>query len=78
MDVLDPAYAPAVQNPEPEGLETHTLLDILCRICDDRVAGFDVVEIAPYYENSISAVQAARIIFEVLCCLEKNLKDQHC
>ena len=39
MDVLDPAYAPAVQNPEPEGLETHTLLDILCALCDKRVSG---------------------------------------
>jgi agmatinase len=74
MDVLDPAYAPAVQNPEPEGLETHCLLEILCNICDKRVIGFDVVEIAPDYDNGISAVQAARIIFEVLCCLEKSRK----
>ena len=72
IDVLDPAYAPAVQNPEPEGLETHTLLDILCRICDNRVIGFDVGEIAPPYDHEISAIQAARIIFEVLCCVEKN------
>lgn len=74
MDVLDPAYAPAVQNPEPEGLETHTLLDILCGICDNRVIGFDVGEIAPHYDHEISAIQAARTIFEVLCCIEKNRK----
>ncbi len=30
MDVLDPAFAPAVQNPEPEGLTTTALLDIAC------------------------------------------------
>ncbi|MGC9345422.1 MAG: agmatinase [Candidatus Bathyarchaeales archaeon] len=71
MDVLDPAYAPAVQNPEPEGLETHTLLDILYNICDKRVIGFDVVEVAPRYDHGVSAVQAAKTIFEVLCYLEK-------
>jgi agmatinase len=76
MDVLDPAYAPAVQNPEPEGLEPCCLLDILCNLIDKRVIGFDVVEIAPDYDNGISAVQAAKIIFEVLCCLEKSRKPQ--
>jgi len=76
MDVLDPAYAPAVQNPEPEGLEPYCLLDILCNLIDKRVIGFDVVEIAPDYDNGISAVQAARIIFEVLCCLEKSRKPK--
>ena len=35
MDVLDPACVPAVQNPEPEGLELHMLLDILCSMCDN-------------------------------------------
>jgi len=74
MDVLDPAYAPAVQNPEPEGIETHTLFDILYSICDKRVAGFDVVEIAPNYDNGTSAIQAAKTIFEILCCLEKSRK----
>ncbi|NWF87188.1 agmatinase [Candidatus Bathyarchaeota archaeon] len=72
MDVLDPAFAPAVQNPEAEGLETHTLLDILCSLCDKRVIGFDLVEVAPDYDKVITAIQAAKIIFEILCCLEKN------
>jgi agmatinase len=74
MDVLDPAFAPAVQNPEAEGLETHALLDILCALCDKRVVGFDVVEIAPVYDQGISAVAAAKVLFEVLCQLEKNRK----
>jgi len=72
MDILDPAYAPAVQNPEPEGLKTHTLLDILYKICDANVIGFDVVEVAPNYDAGVTAVQAAKIIFEVLGYIEKN------
>jgi agmatinase len=71
MDVLDPAYAPAVQNPEPDGLDVHTLLDILCILCDKRVIGFDVVEVAPNYDNGLSAIQAAKTVFEVLCSIEK-------
>jgi agmatinase len=74
MDVLDPAYVPAVQNPEPEGLAPHMLLDILSRVCDKRVVGFDVVEIAPNYDQGVSAIQAAKVIFETLCHVEKSRK----
>jgi agmatinase len=74
MDVLDPAYAPAVQNPEPEGIETSTLIDILCELCDKRVVGLDILEIAPIYDQGISAVVAAKVIFEMLCALEKAQK----
>jgi len=74
MDVLDPAYVPAVQNPEPEGLETQALLDIISNICDKRVIGFDVLEIAPNYDEGVSAIQAAKVTFEMLCQLEKSRK----
>jgi agmatinase len=72
MDVLDPAFVPAVQNPEFEGLDPYTLLDILASVIDKRVIGFDVLEIAPEYDQGISAVQTAKVIFEILCYLEKT------
>jgi agmatinase len=75
MDVLDPAYAPAAQNPEPDGISTNTLLDVLCSTCDRRTIGFDVLEIAPNYDQGVSAIQAAKVIFETLCCLEKSRKE---
>jgi len=74
LDVLDPAYVPGVQNPEPEGLEPFTLFAILSRVCDKRIIGFDVVEVAPNYDQGISAIQAAKVIFEILCYLEKSQK----
>ncbi len=77
MDSLDPAYAPAVQNPEPEGLETYTLLDILHDICDNRVIGFDVVEITPNFDQGVSAIQAAKIVLEALCFIEKARTTQN-
>ena len=74
MDVLDPAYVPAVQNPEPEGLDTSILLDILEHVCDRSVVGLDLVEVAPHYDKGVTATQAAKILFEALCCLEKTRK----
>ena len=76
MDILDPAFVPAVQNPEGDGLEMHSLLDILHSICDKRVVGFDVLEIAPDYDRGVSAVQAARVIFEIVCSIEKSRKSK--
>jgi agmatinase len=72
MDVLDPAYVPAAQNPEADGLEMCALLDILGQVCDKRVLGFDVVEVAPNYDNGVSSIQAAKVVFEILCQLEKS------
>jgi len=66
MDVLDPAFAPAVQNPEPEGISMSLLLDILLEICDQRLVSFDIVEVTPQYDNGVTAINAAKIIFEVL------------
>jgi agmatinase len=77
MDFLDPAYVPAVQNPETDGLDPPCLLDILSAICDKRVAGFDVLEIAPSYDQGISAIAAAKVIFEILCSIEKSRKAKH-
>ncbi|HUJ85106.1 MAG TPA: agmatinase [Candidatus Acidoferrales bacterium] len=76
MDILDPAFAPATQNPEADGICTGDLLDIVCSLCDKKVVGFDVVEIAPVYDEGISAIAAAKIIFEVLCHIEKS-KESH-
>ena len=67
MDVVDPAFAPAVQNPEADGISTSDLLDIVCPLCDERIVGFDIIEIAPIYDQGISAIAAAKIIFEMMC-----------
>jgi agmatinase len=72
MDILDPAYVPAAQNPEADGLETPVLLELLEGACDNGVVGLDVLEIAPNYDQGVSAIQAAKVIFELLCFLEKS------
>jgi agmatinase len=74
MDVLDPAFAPAVQNPEPDGLDMRVFLDLLGKVCDHRIVAFDLVEVAPHYDKGITAIQAAKTIFEVLCHVEMTQK----
>jgi len=73
-DVLDPAYAPAVGNPEPDGISTIMLLDVLQDVCDRRIVGFDLVEVAPHYDTGATAIQAAKIIFEIMCFISKDKK----
>ncbi len=75
MDVLDPAFAPAVQNPEPDGLSNHALLDFISNLFDIRTVGLDLVEVAPPYDNGNTAIQAAKILFEALCRIEKARKS---
>ena len=66
MDVLDPAYAPAVQTPEPDGISTHQLLNMISEINLDRLVAFDITETTPPYDFGVTSTVAAKIIFEVL------------
>lgn len=70
MDVLDPAFAPAVQNPEPDGLTTQALLELVCSLCDRRTAGLDLVEVTPPYDKGATVIHAAKTLFEALCQIE--------
>ena len=74
VDVLDPAYAPGVSNPEPEGLSMSTLLDLLNEIVDKRVVGVDIVEVTPGYDGGLAAIQAAKIAYETMCLIYRARK----
>lgn len=75
MDVYDPAYAPGVGNPEPEGLDPGTVFDILSMVLDKRFLGFDVVEVTPNYDPSgITSILAAKTIVEIASKLYVELR----
>jgi len=76
LDVLDPAFAPAVQTPEPEGISTYQLLEIISNLNFERLIAFDLVEAAPHYDNGVTVIVAAKIIFEILS-LMSNFRDKH-
>lgn len=73
-DVLDPAFAPGVANPEFDGLTPDELLTLATAVADDRIIGFDLVEVCPNYDTGATAVAAARLIFEVIAHAEKSRK----
>ena len=75
FDVLDPAFAPAVQNPEPNGLSTQTLVTLVSFLCDNRLACLDLVEVTPSFDHGETAIQAAKLLFEVLCFTEKSRRN---
>ncbi len=65
IDVLDPSFAPGTGTPEPDGIATWDLLDLLYEVIDGRVSGFDLVEINPLSDPSgITSMLGAKIVFE--------------
>jgi len=72
IDVLDPAYAPAAANPEPEGLTPSQLYDLLTAIPGDRVWGIDLTEVSPHYDRGVTAIVAARSLFEIIAHVYKH------
>jgi agmatinase len=72
MDVVDPASAPAVGNPSPEGIGVSKLLDLLQACMGAKVGGLDLTEVSPHYDSGLTAIQAAYILLESVYCLERS------
>jgi agmatinase len=62
LDVLDPAYAPGVGNPEAVGITSRELFDMIHSLKETKVTGVDIVELNPYHDNGATASLAAKII----------------
>jgi agmatinase len=71
IDGIDPAYAPGTGTPEPFGL-TPIQIKKLIRLIGPRLVGFDVVEVAPDYDNGNTSALAARIVREVIATVYKS------
>ncbi|MEK0325522.1 MAG: agmatinase [Nitrosopumilus sp.] len=67
LDVLDPATAPGVGNPEPNGLSSKLLLAYMYTMREADILGFDIVELCPPYDNGSTATLAAKLMAEMLC-----------
>ena len=67
IDVLDPAHAPGTGTPEPGGLTTRELQQILRGFDGLNLVGADVVEVAPAYDHAeLTTVAAANVVYELL------------
>jgi agmatinase len=72
IDVLDPAHAPGTGTPEPGGLTTRELQELLRGLAGLQIAGADIVEVAPAYDHAeITALAAAQIGYELLALLAR-------
>lgn len=65
LDVIDPAFAPGVSTPEPFGLDSFQIKELI-NIIGNRLIGADIVELDPPYDNGNTAILAARFVQEIL------------
>lgn len=68
MDVFDPAYAPGVGNPEPEGISPTILFDLFKELKELNIVAFDICEVIPKYDPSgITSILASKVVLEFIC-----------
>src|SRR2546422_7711263 len=72
IDVLDPAYAPGVGNPEPDGITTDELLTLVQAAMNRNTRGFDLVEVSPQLDCGQTAAVGAKVIFEAIAALSSR------
>jgi len=71
LDVLDPAFAPGVGNPESVGITSRELFDMIHSLGDKQITGVDIVELNPTHDNGATASLAAKIMSTMIAL---NLK----
>ena len=90
IDILDPAFAPGTGVPIPGGISTRYLYDVILEMCEReraaiaergrhfaRIAGFDVVEIAPPLDvGRITSLAGLGIISSMLGYLVLQLSHK--
>lgn len=74
LDCLDPAFAPGVGNPQPGGLSTRQVIEILHAIYGLDVVAFDIVEYCPRFDSNgrTTAFTAAILIKEAMGLMAKS------
>ncbi|WP_313565876.1 agmatinase [Mobilicoccus sp.] len=70
IDVLDPAHAPGTGTPEPGGLTSRELLELLRGLRGLDLVGADVVEVSPPYDHAeLTGLAAANVVYEFVSLL---------
>lgn len=67
LDVLDPAFMPSVERPEPGGIDWYLLTRLIRRVASEkRVVGFDVVGLVPQVHHPAADFLAAKLVYRML------------
>jgi len=69
LDVVDPAYAPGVGNPEANGMTSREILEFIYALKKTEIIGFDIVELIPNHDNGSTSALAARLLAELFCII---------
>lgn len=62
LDVLDPAFAPGVGNPEAAGITSRELFDMIYAMDGKKTLCLDIVELNPTYDTGATSSIAAKIM----------------
>ena len=65
IDAIDPAYAGGTGTPEPFGLTPRDVKYALGEVAP-RLAGLDIMEVSPHYDNGNTSALAARLAREAI------------
>jgi agmatinase len=68
IDGVDPAYAPAVGNPEPFGLAPLQVKNVIGKLAPHLV-GMDLNEVSPTWDSGQTSLLAARLIREAIMAI---------
>ena len=71
LDVLDPAFAPGVGNPEAVGITSRELYEMICSLEGQKISGADLVELCPTFDNGSTAAIAARLMSAIIAMNQK-------
>src|SRR3989304_2915120 len=66
LDVLDPAFAPGVGNPEAVGITSRELYEMISSLKDQKITGADIVELSPTFDNGATSSMAARLMSAII------------
>lgn len=71
LDVLDPAFAPGVGNPEAVGITSRELYSMISALNEKKISAADIVELCPPFDNGATSSMAARLMSAII---SMNLK----
>lgn len=73
LDVLDPSVFPGTGTPEAGGVTFKELMSAVMQVSCMNIAGCDVVELSPHYDQSgASTMTACKIVRELILALSKG------
>lgn len=73
MDILDPSVFPGTGTPEAGGITFSELLEAIIKIGRLNIAGLDITELSPVYDQSgISTAAACKAVRELLLSINQN------